>query len=450
MLAQAPAPAPVYAPLETDQTKVEDPRFKAYRPYGNLVDIFYCKDPEVIVSGPAGTGKSRGILEKIHLLMLKYPGARTLLLRKTRESLTQSALVTFNDFVIPDNGTVKFRTMEQEYRYVNGSKIAIGGLDKSSKILSSDYDLAYVQEASEISEEEFEIVSTRLRHGRIPYQQLLLDCNPQNPNHWIKSRADAGIMTHIVSVHKDNPRLYDWENKRWTEGGRAYLKRLARLTGVRKKRLLLGRWVAAEGAIYESEWDPTIHLIDHFTVNPKFRRVWVVDFGFQHPFVCQVWAIDDAENTAYRIAELYTTKHLVEDCAKIMLRWMRSEHEKRPEAVICDWDAEGRATFEKHTGFDTEPADKAVLDGIDTVKSLLRPLDRDVPKIFFMRDSSIEVDPELRDFGLPYCTEDEVDGYVWKDKVIKEQPVKKLDHGMDCTRYFSRYFDEDSGWVRGR
>jgi phage terminase large subunit len=449
MFTQTPTVTPIMAPVEMDEAKIHDPRYKAYRPYGNTVDVFYNKSDELLVSGPAGTGKSRAILEKMHLLMMKYPGARGLLVRKTRESLTQTVMVTFENFVIPDNGTVRFMTMKQHYRYTNGSRIAIGGMDKSSKILSSEYDIIFVNEAFELDEADWEILTTRARYGKIPYSQLVGDVNPQNPKHWIKVRADEDLTDHITTVHKDNPKLYDWETSKWTDQGSVYLKRLAKLTGVRKKRLLLGLWVAAEGAIYEEEWDPSIHLINRFTPNPRWRRVWVIDFGFKHPFVCQVWAIDDEETKAYRIAELFTTQKLVEDCAKTMKRWMRSEGERRPEAVICDWDAEGRATFEKHSGFDTEPADKAVLDGIDTVKNLLRPTDRDEPKIFFMRDSELEVDYMLKDYGLPWRTEDEFDSYVWKDKVIKEQPTKKLDDGMDCTRYFSRYFDEDQGWVRG-
>ena len=67
--------------------------------------------------------------------MSKYKGARALMVRKTRTSLTQSAMVTFDKFVIPENDSVTWRTGEQEYRYVNGSVVVIGGMDKSIKII---------------------------------------------------------------------------------------------------------------------------------------------------------------------------------------------------------------------------------------------------------------------------------------------------------------------------
>ena len=57
--------------------------------------------PEIILSGPAGTGKSFACLWKLHQTALDHPGARCLIVRKTRESITESALVTFEAHVLP-------------------------------------------------------------------------------------------------------------------------------------------------------------------------------------------------------------------------------------------------------------------------------------------------------------------------------------------------------------
>src|SRR5437868_14845904 len=63
-----------------------------YTPRGASADIFTMQDPQLIISGPAGTGKSRAILEKVHLACLKHPNLRALMVRKTRRSLTESAM----------------------------------------------------------------------------------------------------------------------------------------------------------------------------------------------------------------------------------------------------------------------------------------------------------------------------------------------------------------------
>src|SRR5215471_1051275 len=60
------------------------PEMRAYRPYGAIEQMMYCHDPEVVIDGPAGTGKSLGILHKLHICCLKYPGIRVQIARKFR------------------------------------------------------------------------------------------------------------------------------------------------------------------------------------------------------------------------------------------------------------------------------------------------------------------------------------------------------------------------------
>lgn len=423
---------------------VNDPRYKAYSPRGAIKDIFYCKDPEVCADGPAGTGKSRGVLEKMHLCMSKYPGSRALIVRKTRESLTQSAMVTYEKFVIPENDTVKFRTAEQEYRYVNGSVVVVGGMDKSSKVLSSEYDFIYVQEATELTEEDWEVLVTRNRYGVMPYNQVVGDCNPSFPTHWLYQRMQSSKTTRIKTDHKDNP-VY-WLNGKWTKRGAEYISKLDALTGVRHKRLRLGIWCAAEGIIYE-EWDASKHMIsrDAINIGKDWPRVWTIDFGFTNPFVLQVWATDPSSGKSYRYFEFYHTKTLVEDVAAIIKIWKRNNVEPDPEAIVCDWDAEGRATLERHLGMSTTPASKNVLEGIEAVKSKLKN-----GQLYYLRDSLYELDYDLDDAKKPTCSEQEIEGYEWEEGKRKEQPKKVDDHGMDTTRYFAMYMTDNSlSWSRG-
>jgi phage terminase large subunit len=426
-----------------------DPRYKVYRPYGSCEDLLYCKEPEVLICGPAGTGKSRAALEKLHICAMKYPGSRHLLVRKTRTSLTQSALVTFEEHVVPDSAGVKFRTAEQEYRYTNGSKVVIGGMDKSSKVLSSEYDIIYIQEATELSEDDWETLATRNRYGVLPYNQIIADCNPGPPRHWLRLRCNEKLTIYLKSFHEDNPRLFDHEKNDWTEPGIAYITKLKNLSGVRRRRLYLGEWAAAEGMVYEEEWDVEKHLINRFRIPYTWPRYWVVDFGFRSPFVWQCWAHDEDHDTYYRYAELYMTGILVEDAARIIMRWKRLEKEKFPNALVCDWDAEGRATLERHLGIDSEPATKAILDGIEKVKVRLRSEEDHEPRMYFLRDSLIDFDPELADSGLPRCTEEEFEGYEWKDNKKKDVPVDYDDHGMDCVRYLSAHVAGDESWGSG-
>lgn len=404
--------------------------YRDFQPIGGNRAPWYCHAPEMMVSGPAGTGKTRSLLELLHLRALKYDGMRGLIARKERTTLTQTALVTFDKQVRPDLDGVVWRTQEQEYRYPNGSVIVVAGLDKAAvKIMSGQYDLIYINEATELTEAEWENLTTRLRNGVMPYQQIFGDCNPDAPTHWLKQRADSGRTVMFESRHTDNPAVTP-----------AYLAKLDALSGVRRKRLRDGIWAAAEGMVYEG-WDPAIHLTSPFEIPATWPRYWSVDFGFTNPFVCQRWAIDP-DGRAYLYREQYHTQRLVEDHA----REVRADSAGEPEplAVICDHDAEDRATFERHARVRTEAAPKAVDAGIQSVAARLKVAGDGKPRLFIFTNALVERDAELVEAHRPQSTAQEVDGYVWDTSAGRrrgEQPVKRDDHGMDALRYLCHYLD---------
>jgi phage terminase large subunit len=436
-----------------------------YRPRGAAAQLFGCRAPEVLLSGPAGTGKSRAALEKVHGMMLANPGARGLIVRKTLVSLGSTGLVTWREKVAPESiaaGHVRwFGGSQQEaaaYRYSNGSTVVVGGLDKPQKVMSSEYDVIFVQEAIELTVDDWEALTTRLRNGRISFQQLLADCNPSAPTHWLNARCERGDAVMLHSRHEDNPVLFT-EDGELTPAGVDYIGKLDRLTGVRYHRLRHGRWVAAEGLIYE-DWDPAVHLVDRFLIPDSWTRWWSVDFGYTNPFVLQCWA-EDPDGRLFLYREIYYTRRLVEDHARTILRLVRrceqccgskaADHdchacrvcllvwtEPRPRAVICDHDAEDRATLERHLGMSTKAAKKSVSDGIQAKQARLRRAGDGRPRLFILRDSVVERDPQLEEAKKPMCTAEEIVGYVWDQtpgKPPKETPVKENDHGMDGGRY---------------
>jgi PBSX family phage terminase large subunit len=426
-----------------------------YQPFGTAIDAFRHKGPELLYAGPAGTGKSKCLLEKLHAVMLKYPGARGLIVRKTLASLGSTALVTFEEHVAKEhlaNGEVKwFGGSAKEaacYRYGNGSRVVVGGMDKSMKIMSSEYDIVYAQESTELTEEDWEAITTRLRNGKVPYQQIIADANPDVPTHWLKIRCDTGKTHHIRSRHEDNPLLFH-QNKDGTTGGltevgEAYMSKLDALTGVRYMRLRKGIWCAAEGLVYE-EFDPAVHVHKQIKMPPvSWTRYITVDFGYTNPMVVQFWA-EDEDGNLYLYKELYSTKTTVDEMAPRIKEGMNLKKEPRPRMIICDHDAEGRAVLERELGMSTKAAKKSVEDGIQAVKKRMRINEATgKPGLYLCQDALVERDKELADKKKPTNTLEEVVGYIWdrgttiaqnNGKPPKELPVKADDHGMDAMRY---------------
>jgi len=105
----------------------------------------------------------------------------------------------------------------------------------------------------------------------LPFQQIIADTNPDTPTHWLRRRCDSGQMLLFESRHEDNPELWDRTVKRWTVRGAQYMAKLDALTGPRKDRLRYGRWVQAEGVVYNG-WDRRLHLLDRFAIPADWPR----------------------------------------------------------------------------------------------------------------------------------------------------------------------------------
>lgn len=425
--------------------------------YGAAKQLWNCTEREAIIAGPAGTGKSLACLALMHYRAISFPGSRHLIARDTRSSLTFTGLVTFEEHILgldhPMVTNGSSRKYRHTYTYPNGSEIIVGGMDKSARFLSSEFDTVFIQQVEEISLDDWETLITRLRHYKMPFQQIYGDANPDAPSHWIKTRCDMGEATMFESRHEDNPLLYDHGKGTWTELGRDYLAKLDALTGVRRRRLRFGEWAAAENAIYSELFDRAVHLIDPFMIPQGWKRFRAIDFGYTNPAVVQWWAVDD-DGRMYLYRELYRTGLLVSDIAhkiKTSERWYRYANDtfhdryKYPnpgreivDVAVCDWDAEDRATLEA-AGIATVAADKRVKTGIEAVQQRLKIAGDGKPRLFIFKNVNQKPDQELIDARRPFRTEHEFDQYCWHPN--KEEPVKRDDHGLDALRYAAMYVD---------
>jgi hypothetical protein len=511
------------APAEQDELRHE------YSPRGSAVRLFNCRDDEVLLSGPAGPGKTRACLEKMLTMALVNGTVRTdratgepirdaggkvvqhrpfvgLIARKTHKSLTSTTLETWREHVAAEaikGGLCVYyggsATEPPQYRFANGAKILLTGLNDVTRVMGAEVDLVYVGEATECTPKDWEFLTSRLRNGAISFQQIIADCNPDRPTHWLKQRCDEGLCTILYAQHWENPRYFedvgdaaaamlnpniqfggpnieehDGRRYQLTPAGVSYIGRLDNLTGVRKQRLRHGVWCAADGLVYDN-WDPAIHIAETRpkTIPWEWPRFWVVDFGYKNPFVCQWWAQDpDDQLILYR--EIYHTGRLVEHHARLMLKQvtriaprikLTKEQlqlvkekpadaleqnllvwtEPEPQAIICDHDAEGRATLTEHLGRGTTAANKTVTAGIQAVEARLKVRGNGKPGLILLPDSLVERDLSLKEAGKPMATVEEFGGYVWEPagdgKAEKESPLKLDDHGVDCVRYLVAHRD---------
>lgn len=207
----------------------------------------------ILLTGSAGGGKSHIAAQKLHDFCLRYRGATALVVRKARVSITNSAAEFLQQSVIGDDPRVRHIPSKSRFEYANRSKLMYTGLDdeeQRKRIRSiggrGGIDIAWMEEATEFEEDDFNAVLARLRGQAAPWRQVILTTNPDAPTHWIYRRLIAGGEARVYySGASDN-----------THNPGDYIKTLQSLTGVEGDRLARGQWVQASGVVFDTWSDP--------------------------------------------------------------------------------------------------------------------------------------------------------------------------------------------------
>ncbi len=272
---------------------------------GNL-ELYNARDPEILAEGPAGTGKTRTSLELLNDLCREFAGLQVLMTRKVQATMPQSCIKEMRLHVLHSGDGVAWyggsKAEPAAFRYTNGSSIAVAGMDNPEKVLSSFYDVIYVNEATELSLDDWETLTTRLRasdadHNPVsrdgrPFlrRRLMADCNPTYASHWLMQRTDSGQTRLIRSRLEDNPAYFN-DDGTPTEAGEDYLNRLNRLTGIRRERFLLGKRVGVENACYPM-FDRDLHIRPLDPGLAWKANIIGEDYGSEHLCTVAVLGID--------------------------------------------------------------------------------------------------------------------------------------------------------------
>ncbi|MEG0270563.1 MAG: terminase family protein, partial [Clostridia bacterium] len=150
-----------------------------------------------------------------------------------------------------------------------------------ARIQGITIEYGYGDEVATWAQAVFEMLKSRLRCEHSHFDGT---CNPEGRNHWFKHFLDSGadIFQQSYTVD-DNPMLPREfvENLKREYAGTVYYERF-----------ILGRWVAAEGAVYRTFADqPAAFLVDDAWVSkhPLCAATIGVDFGGNlsgHAFSC--------------------------------------------------------------------------------------------------------------------------------------------------------------------
>ena len=167
--------------------------------YKNLVNtnnetflpLFEDKHRYLVLKGGGGSGKSIFVGRKILERCISEPGHRFLVCRKVARTLRESCFSQLSGQLAEHykGKGYKINKSELKIRFKNGSEILFAGLDDVEK-LKSIYNITgiWIEEASEISEADFNQLDIRLRGKTAYYKQIILSFNPISIHHWLKKR----------------------------------------------------------------------------------------------------------------------------------------------------------------------------------------------------------------------------------------------------------------------
>ena len=367
--------------------------------------------------GPWFCGKSHVAAAKAFFLGVNYEKNCIALVRKKRSDLKATLWKWFIDKILPPDIVTQHNDTDLYRKIQNGTEFYGVGLDSTNdvnKLASREYGFIAIEEATEITEEDFdEKLSRCLRLTTIPFLQMMLICNPGAPGHFLHER--------FIQNPKDNYKRI--KALILPNVPPTYQERMDQLTGVFRLRYVDGEWASFEGLVYP--YNPMKHHIDAFEIPKDWRRVVSVDFGFDHPFVCQWWAVSPSD-VWYLYREIYYSRRTVKTHSSQIKEFC--EKDGIIPQVVSDHDAEDNATL-RENGIGTQNAFKDRMVGQQKVFDLF-----ETNRIFFFRDCTIERDMRLVMEKKPASTVEEFASYIWMSKA-KEDMCKERDDGMDTMRY---------------
>ena len=392
--------------------------------------------------------QAKPIAAYIDMLARKYPGARLTFIHRALNRIYKNIIPTYEKYLKlrPTSLTDKNPTPIVKYggqqplffEYWNGSRIYMNGLDNPSNLLSDHFDAAFVNQAELVTFDSWIEVTARVseRAGTMPIAFLIADCNPSNPNHWIRHQTKSGKIEYFELSFKDNPEIYNQETGEITEIGQRRVSRLQNLEGLRYKRGYEGKWESAEGLVFDT-FTPDVHIIDSIDLDENWNRYLSIDWGYRNPSSC-IWWAESPDDRLYAYKEIYKTGLTRTDLIE-MIDENTEDEEYIRYAAVDSADQDGVEHLRRARITVKEPK-KSRIAQIDAIKQRLKVDETGEPAIFFFRNRLVHSpDENLRQEFRPLDVTDELLSCVYDDNVTytdkDDEAIKGDHHGIDSTAY---------------
>lgn len=384
----------------------------------------YSRCDAIICDGAVRSGKTSIMMVAfIDWAMREFNKQRFGICGKTVGSATKNIIVPYISMTYSTKRyTMKWRKSDNLLEVRRRNKVnyfeVFGGKDEASFMLIQGRTLAGVL-LDEVVLMPRSFVEQALARCSVDGSKLWFSCNPGHPQHWFKQewidRREEHNALYLHFTMKDNPSLSE--------------KILARYesmySGVFYQRYVLGRWVIADGLVYDM-FTEADHVVDEIPWQTLQRGRWYisVDYGTVNPTAAGLWCLH--QGTAYMVSEYYYDSRAHENSQNGNARRTDEEHyaeieklagDHQIERIIVDPSAASfKETIRRHGRFAVWDANNSVLDGIRLTGTLLK-----AGRIKIHRSCQ----GAISEFGR----------YRWDMDAPEDAVIKESDHQMDSIRY---------------
>jgi len=269
-------------------------------------DFFKNKSRIRILVGGAGSGKSYFEFQEIIYKMIAEPGHNYLICRKVANTNRISTYALFKQLIGDGEGGLGVETLfninKTEMSFTvrhNGNMAVLTGLDDIEKVKSITFPSGpltdvVIEEASEITQGDFDQLNARLR-GQAPQPfQITLMLNPISNKHWIKKeffdKRSYQETTEVFIVHSTY-----LDNRFIDENYEAVLQGYKHTNYEFYRVYCLGEWGNFGSVIFDN-----YSLQRCFYKEEDFDAIYIgMDFGSTHPSVIEKIGFKDGKMWSY-------------------------------------------------------------------------------------------------------------------------------------------------------
>lgn len=366
--------------------------------------------PEVLMAGGIASGKSVALCISLIQKAL-VPGAVCILTRKTLTDLKASTLRLLLEPegtrppLLP-KGTYEWNKTDRIIEIRGGGIIYYTGCDDPMKIRSINASDIFIDEVSQLDENEFNELKMRLRVN-VGSLQIKAVTNPANKSHWLYKRF-------VLNKTEEREMIYANSLNNIYLPKRT-LDHLHNLKGETFDKMVLGQWLSQEKIIYK-QFNPQYHVKDFNWKDmvKDFEDFFIsIDVGWTNASALLLVGLH--KNGKIYVCDEFEKPHqLIGKLGYQLSRWIKDCGDAN---IICDPAAAQVINELCAKGFNVKKAPNEVNSGISLVQSAFEE------NVLVISSSCVDL---IR----------EIEGYSRDDfgKIIKED-----DHLVDALRYNISY-----------